>query len=248
MDNRQFARDVAAWIDPDAIRVAAERYESDEQEATAPGTIVLGSRVLESGSEAGLHEIVSDFVGGFRLPEEALQTIREIIPSEFAHPTWDWLAALRFRGEISIDPDVRLPDGMKAILALTDSDVVVDILSQPINMLVHTVSLMAQTWRGVLDSVGKERLFFISSASGPLFSHLEKRVASACGVQASGERGVTSESGALNVRYRAVTAIVRQKSDATELSRLLKAAREAATEQAHGTLSPISRRLYLPRH
>lgn len=249
METAAFCREISSWLDPFVLVQSAYRYANDNRSALAKTSLVLRSNVLDSGAEGSLNELVNQYLSGFSIPKETLLLLKAVA-ANIPDVSWEWLEQLRFSGKIELDPPVSYEAPWKPVLLIREADAVIDIVHQPLMMLVKSVSGLAQTWKKMVEieryyfqktvdddlSKFKPSAFLQHSSNGQLGVYLESQVAKAYGIAHTEEAGMLNDKYGPYVDYRAVNMCIPQLPIDPNLVEISKS---AARIQAANTLKPI---------
>lgn len=224
MDAQAYADEISSWIDPFRVFSLFDELRADPSAGDQPVEIVLESGLLKSGRDGNLASLVSLYLDHFRVPPILL----EFLAPALSDDELQWLSAVRFEGEVIVDPD-REPLEMTPVLAVRDRESVIEIVRGPIAMLLDVVNLYARTWAKLRpDDAGAPEYFLLHSSSGRLPVFIERLVAEAHGFTNVGSSGIAYGTG-IKTSFRSVTVA----GWATSLdSAVIEAARQTARRQA----------------
>jgi len=204
MDSQTFSRELCAWIDPLEIIKAGIRYDIDIQKAITPTKVLFTSQLLSSAEDGIFYDLVEEFLKNFRIPMKILKLLQAIsISDDLSNDSWNWLTHLKFEGNINkvnYDDDHFLEG---TILMIYERDIVADIITQPIRVLVNVVGNMCNTWKE-MKQLNMENPFLYHSSPDSLGVYIESRISQYYGFRDAVTAGVQYESVA-NLRYRAIT-------------------------------------------
>lgn len=152
MDDHTFARELTAWLDPQAIWESIGRYESDREQALAQATLIVGSGRLKDGDDGGYAKLVKKFLRGFRMPLPVVDLIRGLqVEPVFSDESLRWLAELTISSTVQVCSRETVPEGAppNTVLLIEERDAVVDLLRSPVVALLDLVDRFAVQWRRV---------------------------------------------------------------------------------------------------
>jgi hypothetical protein len=231
LDKAEFAHQVSAWIDPRLVIEAGIKKETNISNAFIRASICIISEILKPNNDGGYSALVADFLEQFRISHGLLEILSLTnVPVKITDNTWKWLREIRFEGKIvTIDgSDRKYPP--KTILVVEERDCIADLLFQPLNFLVETVSRIVEQMGKVKDI----SVFLNPLSPGPFFTYIESRVWSALNMKVAGNAPLT-DGVTVNNRYRAVTVIGNPPISRDHLYGIRQIAKGLAAE----TLEPI---------
>jgi hypothetical protein len=233
-------RRLACWIAPEAVLGAAQRLKDDRDAALATSAIVIASSVLTKDRDGGLTQLTRDYLRRFHIPVKLIALLRATSP-EVPLAVWDELVRIRFSGQVeSPHPHLVIPNA-NPVLVICDRDIVVDILTQPLQGLQGIVATAAENWFRMAEAgLSSEQVFLRHASADPFGVWMDATVAAHCGFPGVAEHtlGKMSEA-AINSGYRRVTIVGWQPGS----EKLTAACRDAAHAQAAQTREPISGRI-----
>jgi hypothetical protein len=231
MEDRAFARHLAAWIDPNALLNCACHYDEDPDEALGPTALAVSSGRLQSGDEAKYAELVRKFLRGFSIPDQLVELVRRFKP-EVSDQSWSWLRGIQTSVEVESYSRLTVPRQFPptTILVVKERNAVLDVVHQPVLALLDLVDQLASHWTE-MAALGA-RIFHEPNMPTEFYGYVDREVASAYlnlveAPHLSGQRGIKN-------RYRAVTLYGRAEA----ADPLWKVSREAALHAAATTRRP----------
>jgi hypothetical protein len=204
MEDKAFACQLAAWIDPYVLMNCARRYEMDHEHALAPETLAIGSGQLNSGEEGNYAELAMKFLRGFRIPPALIDLMR-CLPRKGAalEGGWLWLQDLSISAIVQACSRGNVPEGLppETILLIKERDAVLDLVRAPVVALLDLVGMLAAQWR----EAGKVRapIFHEPNMPSEFYAFVDSQVASAF-VGLATQKDFKAVRGP-KLRYRAVT-------------------------------------------
>jgi hypothetical protein len=204
MDPTAFARDVCAWLDPNAVGDALLIYQQNATWAQAPGEWTWRSPILNSAGEVGLDHVIRMFLESFRVPPGYVRLLRSISQPHIAPASWEWLAELRFQGGAVFGdfPPGSPPD---LVALVRERNAVIRILQAPLQFLSNVVTAMAQEWIPLAGRDAHPRPSLKHSATGELAVFLESVVASRLAGADAVRVAVAQHKGTMNMDYRCLS-------------------------------------------
>jgi hypothetical protein len=207
MDSQTFSRELCAWIDPLEIIKAGQRYDIDTQKVTAPVSVSFTSPFLSSAEDIVLYDLVVEFLHNFRIPFEILELLqsRTDQTDELSDCALNWLKHLKFEGSVyQVNNEAgHFPED--TILMVEERDIVANIITQPIRVLVNQIGYLSDTWKQ-LKQKNLKGTFLLHSWPDSLGVYIESRIVQYYGFKDADIAGFQYES-TFNNRYRAVTIV-----------------------------------------
>jgi hypothetical protein len=201
MDDRAFARQLCAWLDPFRLASLALEYSRDPASLERRGRATREARSFRRAADVGLDRLIRAFLQNFEL----FADIVAILPgaSQLSLPT-DALArltGLRFTGEASFENfDESDPEG--AVVAFRGSGIEILTIAGPINFLVRFVDQIVDMW----SPLDRDRAFYEPSFHTELPIYIESTVARALGFRV--QTAFTSGKPGVNARLNGVVTMV----------------------------------------
>jgi hypothetical protein len=233
MGDEEFARYLAAWLDPYELLHAAQRYDQDRIRALAPEGLLISSGRLTHGDEANFFAMVERYLRGFRVPQALIDLVRSLGGSRGVSPeAWGWLSELSLSASVHSYSHGNTPLNAPrtAILHIEERDVVTDIVKRPILALLDLVSTLAITWRDSAALGGS--IYHLHNMPDPFYVYVDSQVASAYLKLVDPS---CFSKGVPKMRYRAVTVAGISGDD-----RFWEIAQTTARMAAASTFEPIA--------
>lgn len=199
---------LSCWIDPVEVLDALIRVDANEAALGERDTLLLQSKVLDSGSEAGFDRMVAGYLGNFELPYPILiLTLAWYHCSAISRRAVAAVAGLRFDGTITSYDRQSVPSHLPpdTVLAIEASNVLIELVKNPCAALLDIVSSNIAFWRQKRDVLKSPYVMGVEltpSAPSPLQIAIESEVASSFGVLT---KAADLDVHRMNQGFRAIT-------------------------------------------
>ena len=211
MRAQDFASELSPWLDTFTAIHVGTRHEKRPADCDERDLLVLNHPDISSGEDGDIAGLIAAYLENFHLPPAWIAALRSLVrPTTLSDETWDWLAGLRFGGEIevdaAIDSNLSLPREVPvAHVLVRDRWGVTELLMRPLTMLLHTAVGCLGSWRAAVDAVGPESLYLMARDDGPLPVYIDGWIAGALGVPEPTAAG--RPVGGVKAGYRSFTVI-----------------------------------------
>ena len=176
MEDREFARQLCAWLDPAGVAQAAAAHDVSREYAGTSTTLTFPRRAPGEARAIGLDVLVDKFLRGFELSGDAVELLAPRYPRISAE-AWEWVSSLRFEGSVAYE-DFPAGEEASTIMKLTDRFSLAFLVRSPIEFLIQETARLAPTWSVLRDDWGD---FYEPSVYTELPAFIECAVATALG-------------------------------------------------------------------
>jgi hypothetical protein len=206
MIQESFQRQIFSQIGMADLANALIGFETSRENATTLMVYCLGSAILDTAEDANALMLMSRLLDNAKIPRELLDLLKNhgAVEKEISEETWDFFYGYSFTNRIQTTftvPDLMDPSA-KALMLISVENVIIDILTKPLNMLMGFIEHMASFWKRDLEVV--RLTYFLPKHHSELFLHIEAHIAAYYGVQKPFDTGVITDTSNVFFGYRFV--------------------------------------------
>jgi hypothetical protein len=156
-------------------------FENDHIKAIEKRLYLLSSdNILKDGNEAYTNILVNKLLNNAKIPKGLLNLIKDNTPalsSRISASTWDYFYNYEFNGNISITPTFNIPVQLEGnfLIEIIAEDVIIDIISKPVNLLIGMIEHFTKIWTKILNSGAKT--YYLPKHHAELPIYVESEVA-----------------------------------------------------------------------
>lgn len=176
MDERLFARQLCAWLDPRRLYLCASDIDRLRAMREQPARGSMQARAFRDPQQVGLNMLFLRFLANFELDEHTLALVASAAQFNLSKDAVHELTGLRYRGRVSFS-DFAADDPAETVCVLSASTLELSIVAGPLNFLVHLVDSIAAMWL----PRSREIAFYESSLHTEFAVYVESVVARALG-------------------------------------------------------------------